>query len=206
MTTYDYMGRQVGTYTGTDDTIGTNNFEAFVHQVNANATNVSGTNMTLISFNQYDNGGVGDGNLTQVIQYPGGSQAPRLTENLYNWQDQLITTKQAQIPISLTSDYSPSQPFGWSQNDVGSPELSGNTFSDGSTFVVSGGGSGFGTTSDQVGYFSKGYNGWNTISVRVSDLTESFGGGEAGVMVRTNNSVGSVFAAVEITASGNVEF
>ncbi len=91
-TTYDKLGRVVGTYVGTSDSIGTSNWEAFIHNVTANATDVTGTNMTLVSLNQYDDGGVGDSNLTQTTEYPGGSQPNRVTDYLYDWQDRLITT------------------------------------------------------------------------------------------------------------------
>ncbi len=94
-TTYDVLGREVGTYIGTDDTIGTNNWEAFIHQVTANATNVTGTNMTLVSSNQYDNGGIGDSNLTETTEFPGGGQANRTTTYLYDWRDRQITTVNA---------------------------------------------------------------------------------------------------------------
>ncbi|MGH3578737.1 MAG: hypothetical protein ACRDU0_14425, partial [Mycobacterium sp.] len=42
---------------------------------------------------QYDGGGVGDGNLTQTTVYPGGSAANRVTQNWYDWRDRLVATK-----------------------------------------------------------------------------------------------------------------
>ena len=42
---------------------------------------------------QYDNGGVGDGNLTQETDYPGGWAANRVTRYWYDWRDRLVATK-----------------------------------------------------------------------------------------------------------------
>jgi YD repeat-containing protein len=39
------------------------------------------------------NNGVGDGNLTQVTLYPGGSAANRVTNRYYDWRDRLVATK-----------------------------------------------------------------------------------------------------------------
>ena len=38
----------------------------------------------------YDNGGAGDGNLTQATEYPGGSAANRVTQDAYDWRDRLV--------------------------------------------------------------------------------------------------------------------
>ena len=42
---------------------------------------------------QYDNGGVGDGNLTQTTDFVGGGTANRLTQYFYDWRDRLVATK-----------------------------------------------------------------------------------------------------------------
>ena len=64
-TFYNGLGYAASTWVGTNDTGWT-------------ATSAGG-NMVEVSENVYDNGGVGDGNLTQVTYFPGGSAAPRLT-------------------------------------------------------------------------------------------------------------------------------
>jgi RHS repeat-associated protein len=86
--TYDGLGRQTGTYIGTDDTPGTSSWDTFLHNVTTNATNVTGTNMTLVSLNRYDS----TGHLTQTTAFPGGGQSNRVTLYLYDGQDRLITT------------------------------------------------------------------------------------------------------------------
>jgi YD repeat-containing protein len=59
----------------------------------------SSSNLVTTTAEVYDNntlGGstqVGDGNLTQVIAYPGGGAASRVTENYYDWRDRLVATK-----------------------------------------------------------------------------------------------------------------
>jgi len=42
----------------------------------------------------YDGGAVGDGNLTQETEYPGGSAANRVTNDYYDWRDWLVATKE----------------------------------------------------------------------------------------------------------------
>ena len=42
---------------------------------------------------QYDGGEVGDGNLTQTIQYPAGDTGERVTDNYFNWEDEEVATK-----------------------------------------------------------------------------------------------------------------
>ena len=44
--------------------------------------------------NVWDGGNVGDSTLTQVTQYPGGTAAPRVTQNFYDWRDRLVASKQ----------------------------------------------------------------------------------------------------------------
>ena len=45
--------------------------------------------------------GSGDGNLTQTTTYPGGSQAPRITQSYFNWRDEQVASKSG---IILNSD------------------------------------------------------------------------------------------------------
>jgi hypothetical protein len=49
--------------------------------------------MTEIATYQYDNGGVGDGDLTQETLIPGGGAANRVSQYYYDWRDRLVAAK-----------------------------------------------------------------------------------------------------------------
>ncbi len=49
--------------------------------------------MTEVASYQYDNGGVGDGNITQETDYPNDGSANRVTNYYYDWRDRLVATK-----------------------------------------------------------------------------------------------------------------
>ena len=95
ITDYDGLGRVASTWTGTDGT-----------DCGGGQTPVSnsdGTDMVEISADVYDNGGVGDGNLTETVDFPAGANyspddppapdALSVTQMFYDWQDRLIATK-----------------------------------------------------------------------------------------------------------------
>ena len=95
ITDYDGLGRVASTWVGTDGT-----------DCGGGETPVSnsdGTDMVEISADVYDNGGVGDGNLTETIDFPAGANyspdnppapdALAVTQMFYDWQDRLIATK-----------------------------------------------------------------------------------------------------------------
>jgi len=83
-TVYDGQGRVVSQWIGTDDTPTTGYWSP---------TNLAGTNMVEVASDQYDGGGIGDGNLTAVTRYPGGSAAPEVTEYWYDWRDRKVAEK-----------------------------------------------------------------------------------------------------------------
>lgn len=67
-----------------------------------------GNSLTLIASYKYDdpafNGGVGDGNLTEVTRYP-GTGSPRVTRLYYDWRDQNTGSKdwgRNNIPVQVT--------------------------------------------------------------------------------------------------------
>jgi RHS repeat-associated protein len=91
-TVYDGQGRLVSTWVGTNDTPTTGWWSP---------TNNAGSNMVEVSSNVYDNGGVGDGDLTQTTQYPGGGQTPRVTDMYYDWRDRQVEAKSG---VLLNSD------------------------------------------------------------------------------------------------------
>jgi YD repeat-containing protein len=50
--------------------------------------------MVEIEADQYDGGSSGDGNLTQVTQFPNDGTANRVMDYFYDWRDRLVATKQ----------------------------------------------------------------------------------------------------------------
>jgi YD repeat-containing protein len=68
---YDGLGRAVDEKVGTSD-----------------------ANLVMTAQYQYDNGGIGDSDLTQETDYPGGSAPPRVTQFFYDWRDRLVASKQ----------------------------------------------------------------------------------------------------------------
>jgi YD repeat-containing protein len=67
-THYDGLGRMTGTSIGT-------------------------TSLVRVSHNEYDDGGVGDGNLTRVTFHPGGDAPDRITQSWYDWRGREVATK-----------------------------------------------------------------------------------------------------------------
>jgi RHS repeat-associated protein len=90
-TVYDSLGRAVSDWVGTNDTPASGQWSP--------TNNTSPSNMVETASYVYDNntlgGGtlVGDGNLTQVIQYPGGGAANRVTLDWYDWRDRVVASK-----------------------------------------------------------------------------------------------------------------
>jgi RHS repeat-associated protein len=84
-TVYDSLGRPISDWVGTNDTSMMGDWSPM--------NNMSPANMVEVRSYQYDNGGVGDGNLTQVTDYPGGTAAPRVTQFWYDWRDRQVAAK-----------------------------------------------------------------------------------------------------------------
>jgi RHS repeat-associated protein len=84
-TVYNSLDEAVSAWVGTNDTPTSGEWSP---------TNNTGTaNMVEVRSYQYDNGGVGDGNLTQVTAYPGLGAANRVTDFWYDWRDRLVAQK-----------------------------------------------------------------------------------------------------------------
>jgi RHS repeat-associated protein len=79
---YDGLGRLASQWVGTNDTPASGFWSP---------TNPAGTVQT--SGYVYDNGGVGDGNLTQETDYPGKGVAPRVTQDFYDWRNRKVAEK-----------------------------------------------------------------------------------------------------------------
>jgi RHS repeat-associated protein len=84
-TVYDGLGRSVSTWVGTNDTPGSGSWSP--------SNNTAPANMVQTSGMVYDSGGVGDGDLTQQTDFPGGSAAPRVTQSFYDWRDRPVASK-----------------------------------------------------------------------------------------------------------------
>ena len=87
-TVYDGLGRVVSTWLGTNDTPPSGEWSP----TNREAP----LNMVQVTANVYDNGGIGDSNLTRRIQYPSGgtiTSDQRVTDYFYDWRNRLVATK-----------------------------------------------------------------------------------------------------------------
>jgi RHS repeat-associated protein len=84
-TEYDLLGRVVSVWVGTNDTPGS----GFWSPTN----NTSPANMVKTAEYEYDDGGIGDGNLTEVTQIPGGSAANRVSQFYFDWRNRLVAWK-----------------------------------------------------------------------------------------------------------------
>jgi RHS repeat-associated protein len=107
---HDGLGRQVATYVGTDDST-----TDTLKWTPENASTSS--NMTLIATQEYDYGGVGNGNLTSTTQYPGGSADPRTTEYAFDWRNRLVITKAGATDAPGSEDSSVNRPLTYTDYD-----------------------------------------------------------------------------------------
>ena len=98
-TVYDGLGRVVSTWVGTNDT----SASGFWSPTN----NTPPANMVETTASVYDNGGVGDSNLTQTTQFPGGGADPRVTQYFYDWRDRLVAEKDGVQSTEDTTTHRP---------------------------------------------------------------------------------------------------
>ncbi|WP_162668091.1 polymorphic toxin-type HINT domain-containing protein [Gemmata massiliana] len=83
-TVYDGLGRAVSEWVGLDDAPTSGAWSP---------TNTAGTDLVKVREYEYDNGGVGDSNLTKVTEYPGGGAAARVTQTWYDWRNRAVAVK-----------------------------------------------------------------------------------------------------------------
>lgn len=96
---YDGQGRLTSTWIGTDD-LDNNLGDGETFWSPATASNGE-FNLVKVTENFYDGfvdsgtykSGVGDGNLTRSVAYPGGSAEARVTEMAYDWRNRQVATK-----------------------------------------------------------------------------------------------------------------
>ena len=85
-TVYDGLGRAVSVWVGTDDSGATN--------ADPDGPGGNANNMVKVADYVYDDGVVGDGNLTREIQYPDANpDHARVTDFAYDWRDRLVAVK-----------------------------------------------------------------------------------------------------------------
>ncbi|MDW8264105.1 MAG: hypothetical protein RMJ52_02115, partial [Gemmataceae bacterium] len=104
-TVWDGLGRAMSQWVGLDDTPTSGEWSP---------SNTAGTDLVKINEYQYDNGGVGDGNLTQVTQFPGGSAAPRVTQTWYDWRNRPVAVKAG---VEVSESDSVNRPFSYVEYD-----------------------------------------------------------------------------------------
>ncbi len=128
-TVFDGLGRVLSTWVGTNDTPASGEWSP--------SNNTSPANMVQTTADVYDGGGVGDGNLTQETQYPGGTAAPRMTQNWDDWRDRLVATKQG---VQTTEDTTTHRPITYTTLDnLGEATTQQQYDGDAVTLTVSGG-------------------------------------------------------------------
>jgi YD repeat-containing protein len=116
---YDHRGRQdritspMGTITQTD-------YDGLGRVLDVQVGTV-GTSLTMISQNHYDQStpggpdGIGDSNLTETVQLPGGGgAAPRVTQNFYDWRDRQVATKAG---VQANEDTTTHRPITYTEYD-----------------------------------------------------------------------------------------
>jgi RHS repeat-associated protein len=128
-TVNDGLDRVVSTWVGTNDTPASGMWSP--------TNNTPPSNMIQASGNIYDGGGVGDDDLTQVTQYPGGSAAARVTQNYFDWRDRLMATKSG---VQTTEDTTTHRPiFFYDRDNLGQITGTSHYDGDGVTITVSNG-------------------------------------------------------------------
>jgi YD repeat-containing protein len=128
-TVRDGQGRVVSTWVGTNDTPASGEWGP--------TNNTAPSNMIQVSGMVYDAGGVGDGDLTQETDYPGGSATPRVTQNWYDWRDELVASKGG---VQATEDTTTHRPIVFNTYDnLGEVTQTQQYDGDGVTITVSGG-------------------------------------------------------------------
>jgi RHS repeat-associated protein len=84
-TVYDGLGRVVSQWVGTNDTPGSGFWSP--------DNNTPPSNMIKVKDSTYDGGSIGDGDLTKVVEHPGGGAADREIDSFYDWRDRQVATK-----------------------------------------------------------------------------------------------------------------
>ncbi len=131
-TVYDGLGRTVSEWVGTNDTPASGPWSP--------TNNTAPSNMVETVSNVYDNGGSGDGNLTQVTQYPNDGSANRVKQFYSDWRDRQVIEKDGVLPQLSQENDGTRRPILVSQLDnLGEVTSSQRYDGDGVDIVVNGG-------------------------------------------------------------------
>ncbi|MGH7156538.1 MAG: PQQ-dependent sugar dehydrogenase [Candidatus Saccharimonadales bacterium] len=105
--------------------------------------------------------------------------------------------------VSVTATPTGPLPAGWSQTDVGTPQLAGSSSYNGGngTFTVNGGGSDIWGTTDEFQYAYKSLSGDGSIVARVTSQTNSDPWAKSGVMLKQSTAAGSNYVLLATTPS-----
>ena len=95
-------------------------------------------------------------------------------------------------------------PPGWTDQDIGSVGFSGSATCCGSSFIMQGGGGDIWNTADEFNFASTSLAGNGTIVARVNVLQNTDPWAKAGVMFRNDNTPGSVFVDLIVSANNGV--
>jgi len=106
---YDERGRRTKTTLPTG-TIYKTEFDS-LGRVVADKVGTSDANLVQTTAYEYDNGAIGDGNLTEITQDPGGSAADRVSQFFYDWRNRLVAMKSGVEASESTSLNRPIQYF-----------------------------------------------------------------------------------------------
>lgn len=105
-TVYDSLGRVISTWVGTNDTPVSGDW--------APDNNDGTANMVQTMAYVYDGGGVGDSNLTQITQFPGGDEPDRVSRTFYDWRDRAVASKSG---VQTTEDTTTHRPIFYTEYD-----------------------------------------------------------------------------------------
>ncbi len=92
-------------------------------------------------------------------------------------------------------------PAGWSDQDIGSVGLAGSASCCGSSFVMHGGGADIWNTADAFNFAGATLAGDSSIVTRVDEVQETDGWAKGGVMYRNDNTAGSMFVDMIVSAA-----
>jgi RHS repeat-associated protein len=139
---YDNRGRQNSTTTPTG-TLSVTDFDSLSRTLDTKVGTSTGNptgNLVKTADYVYDNNtlgqltsGVGDSNLTQVIQYPGGTALNRVSEYYYDWRDRQVASKDG---VQGTEDSNTHRPIIFKTYD-NLDEVTQVQQYDGDTFTIS---------------------------------------------------------------------